>query len=248
MVEKRRDDVSLTALGQLTAKDLERPCGLVEKLCDDSTMNRQGCRSQARIRASMSPRRRLTPSAADFGVVAVLCAGVRRWMTAHADRARSGGCAQRRPEFSIGPGQRSPSIVSRSHRTMAGLWLSQRSQLARRRRWRSPHVDRSGRPPWKPPPNTTLAASGKTFTCVRMTGESIRAVRFCPPWTTGEHQPSPLMNVGALARHHWSAPSDGCWVLHTLRLHAHFSMSASTHTISDRRMTEDGPVLPGVAT
>ena len=32
MVAKRRDDVSLTALGQLTAKDLERPCGLVEKL------------------------------------------------------------------------------------------------------------------------------------------------------------------------------------------------------------------------
>ena len=32
MVAKRRDDMSLTALGQLTAKDLERPCGLVEEL------------------------------------------------------------------------------------------------------------------------------------------------------------------------------------------------------------------------
>ena len=32
MVPKRRDDVSLTALGQLTAKDLERLCGLVEEL------------------------------------------------------------------------------------------------------------------------------------------------------------------------------------------------------------------------
>ena len=32
MVAKRWDDVSLTALGQLTAKDLECPCGLVEEL------------------------------------------------------------------------------------------------------------------------------------------------------------------------------------------------------------------------
>jgi hypothetical protein len=31
MVEKRRDDVSLTALGQLIAKELKRPCGLVEE-------------------------------------------------------------------------------------------------------------------------------------------------------------------------------------------------------------------------
>ena len=32
MVAKRRNDMSLTALGQLTAKDLERPYGLVEEL------------------------------------------------------------------------------------------------------------------------------------------------------------------------------------------------------------------------
>jgi len=32
MVAKRRDDVSLTALGQLTPKDLECRCGLVEQL------------------------------------------------------------------------------------------------------------------------------------------------------------------------------------------------------------------------
>ena len=32
MVAKRRNDVPLTALGQLAAKDLERPCGLVEEL------------------------------------------------------------------------------------------------------------------------------------------------------------------------------------------------------------------------
>ncbi|MNC89591.1 hypothetical protein D3C83_55530 [compost metagenome] len=32
MVAKRRDDVSSTALGQLAAKDLERPCDLVEEL------------------------------------------------------------------------------------------------------------------------------------------------------------------------------------------------------------------------
>ena len=32
MFAKRRDDVSLAALGQLTAKDLEGLCGLVEEL------------------------------------------------------------------------------------------------------------------------------------------------------------------------------------------------------------------------
>ncbi len=32
MVTKRRDHVPLTTLGQLAAKDLERPCGFLEKL------------------------------------------------------------------------------------------------------------------------------------------------------------------------------------------------------------------------
>jgi len=32
MVAKRRDDMTLTAFGQLTPKNLERPCGLVEEL------------------------------------------------------------------------------------------------------------------------------------------------------------------------------------------------------------------------
>ena len=31
MVAKRRDDMTLTAFGQLTPKNLERPCGLVEE-------------------------------------------------------------------------------------------------------------------------------------------------------------------------------------------------------------------------
>ena len=184
-VPKSRDNMSLTALGQFPAKDLERSSGLIEELGGrlDNESPRMSFPDPYNSRVNVGcDTRRLGPQRI-LVVVAVLLR-VRRWMTASYDQFDLEGGAEGQPEllqrpWSIGQNRR-------SFHDHTAQWpdcgCPQRSptRAGHRRLPAAPRVDRLCRPPvgnrrrtrcWQLLAGPSRASS--------MTDESARARRSC---------------------------------------------------------------------